>query len=169
MTATRIITIADMEFEIPQPYVPGHALTEGEAKAMNQLLAENIRNNTAAKVKAAKEGAPKKEGDPTLETIAAYVSEYAAGYEFTIATPGTARVTDPLELKCMQLARETLKSALKAKGISYTAVPAEKRDELLALIAATESVVKAARKMLEEERKRAEGALAGISLDGLGV
>ena len=167
MTATKLVTIAGREFTLPQPYVPGHVLTEGEAKALNQVLAENIRNNMATKVKAAVEGTAK-EGEPTIDSIDAFVSAYAASYEFNATTAGERRVTDPLEVEAISIAREILKGALKANGISYLKVPEEKRNAMVAEIAQKDSVVKEAKKRLDAKRKAAEAALDGIDLSGLG-
>lgn len=167
MTATKLVTIAGREFTIPQPYVAGHALTEGEAKALNQVLAENIRNNMASKVKAAVEGVAK-EGEPTIDSIDAFVANYAAAYEFNAVTAGERRVTDPLEVEAISIAREILKGALREKGISYLKVPEEKRNAMVLGIAQKESVVKEAKKRLDAKRKAAEAALDGIDLSGLG-
>ena len=169
-TVTKVITIAAREFVIPQPYAAGHTLTEGEARAMNQVLAENIRNNMAPKVKAAIEGTAKDDA-PTIETIDQFVADYAASYEFnaTATSAGGGRVTDPLEVEAIAIAREILKGALRAKGIPYAKVPAEIRDQKIALLAAQEATVKEARKRLEARRKAAESALGGIDLSDLGV
>ena len=53
---TKEITIAGQTFAVLQPYAEGHTITEAEAKALNQVRAENVRNNMAGKVKAAAEG-----------------------------------------------------------------------------------------------------------------
>ena len=129
--------------------------------------ASYIRNNMANKVKAAVEGTAK-EGEPTIETIDAFVSAYAASYEFNAVTAGERRVTDPLEVEAISIAREILKGALKAKGISYLKVPEEKRNAMVAEIAQKESVVKEAKKRLDAKRKAAEAALDGIDLSDLG-
>ena len=48
------LTIQGVDFEIDSPYVEGYSLKSNEASAMNQLLAENIRNNMATTVRSAK-------------------------------------------------------------------------------------------------------------------
>ena len=49
----KTITIQGVEFTVASPYAEGHTITEAEAKALNQVRAENIRNNCAGLVKAA--------------------------------------------------------------------------------------------------------------------
>ena len=52
---TQTITIQGGQFQIPMPFSEGHTLNGPEASAMNQLFAENIRNNFAGKMKKAEE------------------------------------------------------------------------------------------------------------------
>lgn len=161
---TKEVTIAGKLFTIPQPFAAGHVLTEGEARAMNQVFSENVRNNTATKVKAALEGKAK-EGDPTAETIEQFVADYAAGYEFTIAVAGERRSTDPLDIEATAIARELLKDLLKRKGLSYTKVAAEVRDAKVAEIAGKDSVIAEAKKRLAAKQKAAAAMLEGLDID----
>src|SRR5262245_52038090 len=48
------LQIQSTDFEIDAPYKEGYQLKANEAAAMNQLLAENIRNNMATTVRNAK-------------------------------------------------------------------------------------------------------------------
>ena len=84
---TKEITIAGQTFAVLQPYAEGHTITEAEAKALNQVRAENVRNNMAGKVKAAAEGTAK-EGEPTADNIVDFVTAYDAAYVFTLASVG---------------------------------------------------------------------------------
>lgn len=161
-TALKEITIAKQVFSIPQPFVAGHVLTEGEAKALNQTFAENIRNNMAKAVTVAYGEAPTEELNPS--TIAKVVSDYAGSYQFTVGTVGAARVTDPLEVECRKIARQLLSDALKAKGISITKVPEEVRNAKIAELAGRENVVKQAKKNLDQRAKMAESVLDGLDL-----
>ena len=48
------LLIQGVKFTIASPYAEGYKLKPNEASAMNQLLAENIRNNLASTVRNAK-------------------------------------------------------------------------------------------------------------------
>src|SRR5260370_3101350 len=47
------LTIQGLQFEVAQPYKAGHMLSEGEASQLNQVSAENIRNNFAGTIRTA--------------------------------------------------------------------------------------------------------------------
>ena len=104
------ITIQKEVFTVPQPYVAGHALTDNEAAALNQMFAENIGNNRRAAVTAAKE-----EGSFDHAAVQAELDAYAAEYEFGVRRGG-ARVADPVERQAMEMAVQKVKESLKAQG-----------------------------------------------------
>lgn len=159
--STKEITIAKHLFAIPQPFAAGHVLTEGEAKALNQTFAENIRNNMASQVtKAFAE--PTEELSP--ETIGKIVSDYAASYQFTVGNVGAARVTDPLEVEARKIARQLLADALKSKGMSILKVPEEARNAKIAELAGRDTVLAQAKKNLAQRAKMAESVLDGLDL-----
>lgn len=160
--STKEITIAKHVFSIPQPFAAGHVMTEGEAKALNQTFAENIRNNMAKAVETAFGEKPTEELSP--ETIADYVSKYAESYQFTVGSVGSKRVTDPLEVECRRIARTLLADALKAKGIAMSKVPEEAREAKIAEIAARPQVVTQAKKNIDSRKKMAESVLDGLDL-----
>lgn len=170
MAEKKTITIAGKEFSIRQPFDTGHVLTEAEAKALNQVFAENIRNNMAAKVKAAYEGSAK-EGEPTEDTIVQSVTEYADNYEFTIASVGGGkRPSDPIELEALSIARQMLADHLKAKAkMTVKAfkekVGEDKYLEKVAEIAARDEVVKEAKRRVKQRQAAAEAAMGDLELD----
>ena len=47
------ITIAGKPFDVPHRYEEGHQLTAAEAKALNQIFWENLRNNFQVRVNSA--------------------------------------------------------------------------------------------------------------------
>lgn len=160
------ITIAGHVFAVPQPFAAGHVLTEGEAKALNQTFAENIRNNMAAKVKAAfdAEKAPA-EGEPTADNIADYISAYANSYEFTIASVAAAkRITDPIEREALAVAKELLSEALRQRGLTLAKIEKEARDAKIAEIAERPEIIKEAKKRVEDRAKKAGSLLEGLDL-----
>ena len=69
MAESKTINIYDEEFTVSTPYAEGHVITAAEAKALNQVRAENIANNFRAKIKAAKE-------DGTLDKVRADLATY---------------------------------------------------------------------------------------------
>ena len=169
-TSRKTITIAGHEFVVSQPYATGHVVTEAEAKALNQVRAENIRNNMASKVKAAFATEDRKEDDPTAETIVGLVAEYDAEYVFTLASVGGGkRPTDPVEIEAAKIARELFAAHCSAKGFTVKAVRAkfgeEAYAEKLAELAERDSVVKEAKRRVKERQNQAALALG----DDLGL
>ena len=162
MTQVKEITIAKHVFTIPQPFVAGHVLTEGEAKALNQTFAENIRNNMANAVATAYSDKPTDELSP--ETIVDYVTKYAESYQFTVGSVGSKRVTDPLEVECRRIARTLLADALKTKGLTLAKVPEEAREAKISEIASRPAVVTQAKKNIESRKRMAESVLDGLDL-----
>ena len=169
---TKEITIAGKTFPVPQPYVAGAVITEAEAKALNQVFAENIRNNTASKVKAAVEGTAK-EGEPTADTIEAFVAEYAGSYVFTLASVGGGRKSsDPAEVEALRIARGmfadhcTLKLKATVKAVKEK-IGEEAYEAKIAEIAAREDILKEAKRRVKMRQAAAETAMGDLDLGGL--
>lgn len=166
------ITIQGLEFEAPQPYAAGTVeLTPGEASALNQTLAENLRNNFAPKIKAAMEEYRKANNlaedaevpvaNLDQDALIAQFNEYADKYEFGVRTAGGTRTpTDPVEREAMRIGRERVKAALNKKGIKIDSVSKEKMSELIQQVLSKYPDIK-------EEAKRRVDATASIALDGL--
>lgn len=119
-TAKKTITIANVEYVIPQPFAEGHVCTANEANALNQLLAENCRNNFAEKVKKADEGSK-----PTQEEFDAYV----AGYEFGVRSVTTK---DPIEKEMRKIVEASLAKWLASKGLSKNKMPKDEYENAIA-------------------------------------
>lgn len=112
-TARKIITIANTEYSIPQPFAEGHVCSVNEANALNQLLAENCRNNFAEKVKKAEDG-----NKPSQEDF----EKYVAGYEFGVRSVTSS---DPVEKEMRKIVEASLASYLASKGLSKAKMPKE--------------------------------------------
>lgn len=162
--ATKEMTINGVTVAVSQPYEAGHKITEAEAKALNQVRAENIGNNMRKQVKDALEAAG---GDASAvqADIQAKVAEYDASYEFTLASVGGGSTTrlDPLTKECRSIARNFIVGKLKEQGISqkdYLEANGENaiKDKVVEL-AEHPKVVEAAKKALAERE-----AMAGIDL-----
>lgn len=168
---TKEITIAGQTFPVLQPYVAGHVITEAEAKALNQVRAENVRNNTASKVKAAMEGT-QKEGEPTKDNIAEFVAKYDAEYVFTLASVGGGRKpTDPVEVEALKIARGVFADWASGKKLTVKAVREKIGEEAyeakLAEIAEREEVVKEAKRRVKARQAAAETAMGDLDLGEL--
>lgn len=158
MPEAKQIIVAGETVACPQPYEPGHALTEAEAKALNQVYSENVRNNTASKIKKAKE-----EGGDLAAAIAE-AEEYARNYEFSMpsAGGGTRRVMDPVEREARSIARSLIKQRLEETGRKIKDVDKEKLEAKIDEVAANAEVVKLAKKRVNEQKKLNEVGLEGL-------
>lgn len=110
------ILIQGLEFSVPAPYNAGaHELTEGEAKTLNQTLAENVRNNFAKRVTAEKETAEREGREPAINALQADLDAYTDAYEFGVRQGGGGgggRTADPVKVEAMEAARKDVRAAL---------------------------------------------------------
>lgn len=118
-TPKKVITIANVEYTIAQPFAEGHVCTANEANALNQLLAENCRNNFAEKVKKAEDVKPSQEEFDT----------YVAGYEFGVRSVSTK---DPVEKEMRKIVEASLAKWLASKGLSKNKMPKEEYENAIA-------------------------------------
>lgn len=168
MPEAKEITIAGQTFSVLQPYEAGHTITDAEAKALNQVRAENIRNNMATRVKTAYGDSPTDELNP--DTIAAIVAEYDAGYEFTLASVGGGRKpVDPVEVESLRIARSVFTAACRTKGLTVKTVREKLGDDAvdgkIAEIAARADITKEAKRRVDARAKTATDALGDFDLD----
>lgn len=158
------ITIAGETFSVPQPYAEGHVLTANEAGALNQVFAENVRNNLASKVKEAKEA-----GAFDALEFQATVDAYTSSYEFGVRSGGGGRVGDPVQAEALDIARDIVRDSLRKKGYKLADVKAAQITELAKGVLAKGNATSEA--ILEQARQRVEArrAIADIELDSLEV
>lgn len=112
-TPLKEITIAALQFKIPEPFVAGHVCLENEAHVLNQILAENIRNNFKPAVEKAKKeanGAP-----PDMKKLQTELTAYIAEYEFSRAGGGF-RPRDPVEREALLIAISKVQASAKKQG-----------------------------------------------------
>ena len=150
------LTIAGHEFEVEDRYAEGHVLTANEASAMNQLRRENIRNNTASKVKAFVEGGG------NAADFQDEITSIADAYEFGARAVGTGVSRDPVASEARTLARQAVNKALKAAGKKKEDFTEEQYNAAIAKAAENEAIVNLAR-----ERVAAKQNLGAVSLDEL--
>lgn len=150
-------------FEISAPYAEGHTLTAAEARALNQLRAENISNNVRKQVKEADALENEKEKAKALEAIRTKISEYDANYVFSFST-GVGRSTDPVMTEARKIARAALSAALAKQEKKLKDYREEIGEDALKAkideIAAMDKVVAKARENVKENERRAKEAAA---------
>jgi len=125
-------TIAEISVSVPAPYAEGHPLTDGEAKQMNQVLAENISNNLRKKLadgKVVGDGEDAHSEPYSPDEAQKLVDEYMLTYEPGVRGSGSgeARVTDPTEREARKIAKmkaiELVKEhGMKAKDVDLSAI-----------------------------------------------
>lgn len=160
---TREVTIAKQTFTVSLPFEPGHVLTEGEAKALNQTRTENISNSLRKKL-------TELLGDePTPEAIAqaqAMVAELDGSYQFTVANAsGGRRVTDPLEKECKVVARAYITQQLREAGKTAKEMGKEWMDEKIEDVFSHEKIVALAKKRIAERAKLAESVDLDLAIE----
>jgi hypothetical protein len=146
-----------MQFELSAPYQEGHTINALEARVLNQTRAENIGNNTRAKIK------EMQEANASEQEIQDYVASVDAGYEFTAAGVSSSRKLDPVEREAVKIARDLLKAHLATSGRKITVAPEGLTDDEwedkvtseVERIAALPEVVKAAQKAVDAKNKQA--------------
>lgn len=168
------ITIQGLQFEVSQPYKAGHSLTEGEASQLNQVRAENIRNNFAGVIRKAIEEHRKANGmaadaevavadldkDDLDEKLSKYDDEYVMGVRGGPSGPRTP--VDPVSREAHRIAHEKVKVALKKKGITLDSVPKEKMTGFIKQVLEKYPEI-------TEEAKRRHAAAGQIALESLEV
>ena len=142
-------TIQGITFSHAARYVAGHVtLTEGEAKALNQTLSENLRNNFAGKVKKAID-THAVDGLLPSEIVAELEKEFAEfeeTYEFSVRTQRAS--VDPVHKEAHKLAKEMVMGVLRAKKIDVKSLAEGKLDEFIARVLASKPEI------TEEARRR---------------
>jgi len=138
------ITVQGLEFEVDYPYVAGTTdLTAGEASALNQTRAENLRNNFAARIKAGLAEYRKTNNLAEDAEVAVTVldkdqldkewADYAGKYEFGVRQLGSGlrTPTDPVEREAHKIATAKVKEALAKANMKLASVTKEQMAELV--------------------------------------
>lgn len=165
------LTIQGLTFSAPQPYAAGHTLTDNEASALNQVLAENLRNNFAGTIKQAFEDFRKtnnlaEDAEVAVDQLdkddlETKFTAYAAEYEFGVRRAGGSRLpSDPIEREAYEMAQDLIKQALKKKNVKLDTVPKEKFHEFVTQLLDSKPEIRA-------EAKRRVEASRSIGIDEL--
>ena len=162
MPETQPLTIQGQQFNIPMPFSAGHVLEASEASAMNQLYAENIRNNFAGKMKKAEEA---KETIPGQAELDVYCQTYKFGAK-GISGPKL----DPVEAEARRLAKTAITEALKAKGYKLKDVPDEQLQAWVVEAVESTPQFRTTAQTLISQRNAALQALqaSGLNIGGMG-
>jgi len=123
------IRIRQYTFDLRDRYTPGHCCTAGEAQALNQQLAENIRNNIDRLVVDAVAVLPPGQllSLEAQQALQARISEYESRYEFQ--TRHISRRNGPIESTVEEICRARAEQQLRAEGRD------EVEDEVVRLMA----------------------------------
>lgn len=174
------VQIQGSVFEIEAKFFEGYALKANEAAAMNQLLAENIRNNVASIIRTAKlkaagwsdeqiKAAKAEQSGPVVEKtslppetmaeLQATIDEYVASYEFGVRS---GRTKDPFEREVENVAKAILDDALKAAGRSPSKLFKDDRAKYDALLT---RIITENREEIERRARAIMEQKAGLGLD----
>lgn len=111
------LRIRQHPFRIPERYSEGHCCSAGEAQGLNQLMLENVRNNTSDWVI---EALAQEEGELLSSEAMARLQDrilaYALDYQFQVREETRDR-KGPLELEIEKVARERAQEYGNAKGL----------------------------------------------------
>ena len=152
-TPTGAFKIQEKIFQIPKPFNEGHVCTTSEAGVLNQILAENTRNNWATRVKKETEKAT---FDQTK--MQAEIDEYLENYEFG-ARRGRGP-SDPIEREALNMAKEIVRGALREKGFKLADVSVEDINRLAEeAVAANPDIMKEAKRRVDQRTKLGVGEL----------
>lgn len=169
------ITIQGMSFEVDRPYSAGeHVLTAGEANALNQTRAENLRNNFASVVKKAmvdyrkannmvedaEVPVDKLDHDALNTEFEKYVTEYQFSERAGGGGPRTPK--DPVEREANRIAWDKIKIALGKQNIKIDSISGDRKAELIASAIAKYPAI-------TEEAQRRVSTAADIALGDLNI
>lgn len=155
---TQTVTIQGFEFSIPARYAEGHVLNANEASAMNQLFAENVRNNAASKIKKAKAEAEEAGTEFSLDadrgdeagSLRQEIQAYAETYEFGARVARASEPVDPIQKEAYRIATDLVLGKLRDANVKKKDLADGVFDETVAKIQAGEKVQKLAIKRVKE-------------------
>lgn len=153
------IRIKGYTFQLAAPYTSGHVLNEGEAKALNDLRAENIQNNFRAQVN--NQVSSLADGGLISTTVLAELQSkltaYDKAYQFNIKT-GRSRIGD-IEEEARAIAHERITTALAQTS---TVLPESELAELVLTQAQLPSIVEEARTRVAARRSALAGGMESL-------
>lgn len=132
------ITIQGLQFDVPAPYADGHVCDANEAIALNQVFAENIRNNFSARIKKLHEKlVEQNSGNKDVEfpedvkaELRTQLAEYSAEYKFN-GRRMRAEPIDPVGKEALKIARDIVREHLKKKNVDIKSLDEGVFDDLV--------------------------------------
>lgn len=143
------LMIAGLEFQdvLPERYKEGHVCTAGEAGALQQTLAENIRNNLSKQIKQLLDEAEEKGTQVDMKALTKWVAEKAAAYQF-----GAPREVDPVKTAARRFATDALKKHLGSKA--WTEMSSDDREaRITKLLERNPQLTQMAQEQVKRNRK----------------
>lgn len=171
-TPRRTIVVGGLSFSAPAPYAEGHVCTANEAAVLNQTLGENLGNNfrknvTEARKAIAGKDAKKEALDAVpadqlpIKELTKSFEEMVSNYEFGVRHGGVT--ADPVEREARDLALLRLKKAVSAKGMKFSSISTEKRNELVGqILEKNPDIYETAKRRVKQAQE-----IAGTEVDGL--
>lgn len=155
------VRIKGYAFSLAEPYAEGHRLTASEAKAVNDLRAENIQNNFRSKVNAAVANLAPGELLPqaVIDGLKAELADYDQKYTFAEKV-GRSRLGD-LEQAALAVAAERVQAQLIATGSQHSII-SEEAQKLIAETALLPAVVEEARARVTARRSALSGGMESL-------
>ena len=150
-TPTAKFVIQEKAFDIPRPFAEGHTCTGAEAGVLNQTLAENTRNNMAARIKKAVE-----DGTYDQNAMQGEIDQYLEEYDFGVRR-GRGPV-DPVEREARNIAVDAVKTAIRNAGMKVADVDTADINRLAdEAIADNPDITKEAKRRVEQRNKLTVG------------
>lgn len=107
------INVLDLEFECTEPYAAGQAISDVEARILNQARARGVGNSIKSEVKKFVDKVPGAKSQADLEELFA-----AADAKYVLTAP-----LDAVERQARQLARGIVRDSLADDGQKITDIP----------------------------------------------
>lgn len=158
--AETTILISEISFKVFEPFAEGHTCSANEAAALNQLLAENLRNNFRRVVAAEIEKAKAEGRDVDIDGLRAKFHTYMLEYEFG----GQRRSSDPVEAEARAMATEIAKDLIRAKGFKISDYRGDKLNVIVdKILEAQPQLYDTARQTIENRKQVGAGQLESLS------
>lgn len=164
----RALVVQGVTLRVPAPYQGGHVMTQGEADAMNQLFAENLRNSFSKRIKTALDANDGKLLSPeALADFQVQMDTYASKYSFDNTSRQRApRVVDPVERKLLKMAEQAVVVMLNSKGYQKSQISKENFQSLVETVVKTHPGLREdAARAVELESHIAQNVIASIGGD----
>jgi len=116
---TTMIRVKQHDFHLPCRFATGHVCTEAEAAALQQMFAENIRNNIDSWVhKAIAQSGRRILTQAQHDDLQARVWDYASEYQFKVRAAPKATARTPVEQAIDELAMNKALTEAQLTGVS---------------------------------------------------